>query len=73
MVQNAPLVVTFNGMAREQKKEFRTSVILTKDQQERLGELATRNDTSIAWVIRQAINKYLDRQPGRNGSSKEEN
>ena len=60
-------------MSREQKKEFRTSVILTKDQQERLEDIATRNDSSIAWVIRQAINKYLDRQPGGTGSSKGDN
>jgi len=59
-------------MAREQKKEFRTSVILTKDQQERLEQVATRNDTSVAWVIRQAINNYLECQPGRQTLSKED-
>lgn len=58
-------------MARERKKEFRTSVILTKDQQERLEKAAIHNDTSVAWVIRQAINNYLEHQPGRQTHSNE--
>lgn len=40
---------------------IRTSVILSADAHAELERLAEKNDTSIAWVIRQAIKAYLDR------------
>lgn len=40
------------------KKEFRTTVILTEAQFKRVRELAVANDASIAWVLRQAIDRY---------------
>lgn len=41
------------------KKEFRTTVILTEVQFRRIRELAAANDASIAWVLRQAVDRYL--------------
>jgi predicted transcriptional regulator len=48
--------------ARSSRKEFRTSVILTEGQFKRVREMAQSNDTSIAWVLRQAIDRYLEAQ-----------
>lgn len=42
------------------KKEFRTTVILTETQFRQVQELATANDASIAWVLRQAVDRYLE-------------
>ncbi|MFN7226434.1 MAG: CopG family transcriptional regulator [Holosporales bacterium] len=44
---------------RTQKKEYRTSVILSEDQHLRLKALADKDDASIAWVIRKAIEAYI--------------
>lgn len=41
------------------RKEFRTTVILTEAQFRRIRELAVANDASIAWVLRQAVDRYL--------------
>ncbi|MGQ0665267.1 MAG: ribbon-helix-helix protein, CopG family [Pseudomonadota bacterium] len=41
------------------KKEFRTTVILTEAQFRRVRELAAASDASIAWVLRQAVDRYL--------------
>jgi hypothetical protein len=49
------------GMApRTNKKEFRTSVILTEAQHRRVLDIALANDASIAWVLRQALDQYLE-------------
>ena len=48
---------------RQGKKEFRTSVILTEAQHARVVEVARVNDASIAWVLRQALDRYLETQP----------
>jgi len=45
---------------RSSRKEFRTSVILTEGQFKRVREIAQANDASIAWVLRQAIDRYLE-------------
>lgn len=45
---------------RSRKKEFRTSVILTEAQFKRVQEIAEGNDASIAWVLRQAVDRYLE-------------
>jgi len=47
---------------RSDKKEFRTSVILTEPQYKRVVEIAEANDASIAWVLRQALDRYLEAQ-----------
>jgi hypothetical protein len=41
------------------RKEFRTTVILTESQVRQIRELAAANDASIAWVLRQAVDRYL--------------
>jgi predicted transcriptional regulator len=41
------------------RKEFRTTVILTEAQVRRIREVAMANDASIAWVLRQAVDRYL--------------
>lgn len=47
---------------RSSRKEFRTSVILTEGQFKRVREIAQANDASIAWVLRQAVDRYLEAQ-----------
>jgi hypothetical protein len=49
-------------MSRASKKEFRTSVILTETQFKQVRELAREHDVSIAWVLRQAVDRYLATQ-----------
>ncbi len=49
-------------VSRTSRKEFRTSVILTEGQFRRVREIAQANDASIAWVLRQAIDRYLEAQ-----------
>lgn len=46
-------------------KSFRTSVILSEDVHTRIQALANANDVSTAWVIRQAILKFLDDYQGQ--------
>lgn len=43
-----------------QIKNIRTSVILVEEQYGKLNAVAAQNDVSIAWVIRHAINKFLE-------------
>lgn len=50
-------------MKSQQRKDFRTSVILSEDQHNQLLAMATENDVSVAWLIRQAITKLLDNRP----------
>lgn len=47
-------------VSRSSRKEFRTSVILTKAQFRRVREIARANDASVAWVLRQAVDRYLE-------------
>ncbi len=47
-------------MAIEQKKTIRTSVLLPEGAYARVQALAETNDVSTAWVIRHAIQKFLD-------------
>lgn len=49
-------------VSRSSRKEFRTSVILTEGQFKRVREIAQANDASIAWVLRQAVDRYLKAQ-----------
>jgi predicted transcriptional regulator len=48
--------------SRSSRKEFRTSVILTEGQFKRVRAVAQANDASIAWVLRQAVDSYLEAQ-----------
>lgn len=48
--------------SRSGRKEFRTSVILTEGQFKKVQEIAQANDVSIAWVLRQALDRYLEAQ-----------
>lgn len=44
------------------KKDYRTSVILSEEQHIRLKKIADKQDVSIAWVVRQAVEIYLDQK-----------
>lgn len=43
-----------------QEKMVRTSVILPAEKRDVLGRIADANGASIAWVIRHAIEEFLD-------------
>jgi predicted transcriptional regulator len=47
-------------MATIGRRSVRTSVLLSEQQYERLSRIATDSDVSVAWVIRQAVQKFLD-------------
>lgn len=47
-------------MAHSSRKSVRTSVILSEVQYARLSEVANKGDLSVAWIIRQAVQQYLD-------------
>jgi predicted DNA-binding ribbon-helix-helix protein len=47
-------------MATLGRRSVRTSVLLSEQQYERLTRIATASDVSVAWVIRQAVQKFLD-------------
>lgn len=47
-------------MATRSRKPVRTSVVLPEETYSRVQRMAVANDVSIAWVIRQAIQKFLD-------------
>ena len=47
-------------MALRPRNAVRTSVILPEDAHARIQALAVANDVSSAWVIRQAVLKFLD-------------
>jgi len=42
------------------RRQVRTSVLLSEDQHARLNAMATKSDVSLAWVIRQAVQHFLD-------------
>lgn len=47
-------------MAVRPRNAIRTSVILPEEAHARIQALAVANDVSAAWVIRQAVLKFLD-------------
>ena len=55
-------------MKTQQRKDFRTSVILSEDQHLKLNAMAVENDVSVAWLIRQAITLLLDNNDGGIGT-----
>ena len=47
-------------MARSSRKPVRTSVVLPEEAYARVQRMAAANDVSIAWVIRHAVQRFLD-------------
>ena len=47
-------------MATSSRKPVRTSVVLPEDVYARVQRMAAANDVSIAWVIRHAVQRFLD-------------
>ena len=47
-------------MATLSRKPVRTSVVLPEEAYARVQRMAAANDVSIAWVIRQAVQRFLD-------------
>ena len=47
-------------MATRSRKPVRTSVVLPEGAYVRVQRMAAANDVSIAWVIRQAVQRFLD-------------
>lgn len=47
-------------MPAHSRPQVRTSVLLTVDQHARLNEIAARADVSVAWVIRHAVQHFLE-------------
>ncbi|CAG9190893.1 ribbon-helix-helix domain-containing protein [Burkholderia vietnamiensis] len=48
-------------MTNPARRSVRTSVLLSEDQHARLNEIANKSDVSVAWIIRQAVQQFLDR------------
>ena len=51
-------------MVARSGKRIRTSVILTEAQFRSVQAIAQANDASIAWVLRQAVDRYLQENHG---------
>lgn len=45
--------------AQDEKSPHRLSVSLTAEQHRELGEIARKNRVSVAWVVREAIDRLL--------------
>lgn len=48
------------AMPTASRQTVRTSVLLSAGQYVRLNEIAVKGDVSIAWVIRKAVQQFLD-------------
>ena len=61
MVQNKAVVkgVPMTGQGQDKKSAHRLSVNMTGKQHRELSEIAHRNKVSVAWVIREAIERLL--------------
>lgn len=46
---------------KNKKRSIRTSVVLTNLQYEYIAEVARIGDLSVAWVIRQAVQQFVER------------
>ena len=51
---------------RQNKQTARLSVSFEKEVYERVTALADAHDVSTAWIIRKAVNAYLEGHQGRN-------
>lgn len=49
------------AMQADKKKYIRTSTSIPQNHYEQLEKLAKRNKVSVAWVVRDAIEKYLEK------------
>lgn len=49
-------------MPAHRNNRVRTSVILPDEVYEKIAKLAEKNDVSVAWVIRQAVVRFLEDQ-----------
>ena len=47
-------------MSEPTRSSVRLSVNLTEGQYLRLNEIALKSDVSLAWVVRQAVQQFLD-------------
>lgn len=47
------------ALPKARDKRVRTSVILSQEQHDKLNAFADAQDVSVAWVIRQAVVKFL--------------
>lgn len=47
-------------MPTPHRQTVRTSVLLSGGQYDRLSEIALKGDVSIAWLIRKAVQQFLD-------------
>lgn len=47
-------------MSESTRSPVRLSVNLTEDQYLRLNEIALKSDVSLAWLVRQAVQQFLD-------------
>ncbi len=47
-------------MSESTRSSVRLSVNLTEGQYLRLNEIALKNDISLAWLVRQAVQQFLD-------------
>ena len=47
-------------MSQPLRSTVRLSVNLPEDQYTRLNEIAVKSDVSFAWIVRQAVQQYLD-------------
>lgn len=49
-------------MSQSNRRSVRTSVLLSEEQYARLNEIALKGDLSVAWVIRQAVQQFLEQR-----------
>lgn len=47
------------------KKPTRVSVVLTREEYERLGKIAATTERSLSWLGRYAIRRFLEEHEGR--------
>lgn len=52
--------MTSTAIANDDKSAHRLSVSLTAEQHRELNEIARKNRVSVAWVIREAIDRLLN-------------
>ncbi|MCA2541745.1 MAG: ribbon-helix-helix protein, CopG family [Microcystis sp. M54BS1] len=48
-------------MTSDTAKTVRTSVILSEEKHELIAKLASKNGVSTAWIIRYALNEFLEK------------
>jgi predicted DNA-binding protein len=54
-----------SSVAASDRKTVRTSVILPEEAHSQVQALANANQVSTAWVIRMAVQRFLDEQQGQ--------